>query len=105
MPNYHATASGPVPFTEEEEVEWAAMQADPPEAPRRLIPKSVVQERVNAVGKLGAILTALNAQPIYFARWFAPNYPNVYFDDPDMLALLAAVGCTAGEIVAITAAA
>lgn len=103
MPNYHATAQGLVAFTAEEEVEWAEMQAVPPEAPRRLIPKSVVQERINAVGKLGAALTALNAQPLYFARWFAPNYPNVFFDDPDMLALLAAVGCAAGEIEAITA--
>ena len=27
MPNYHATAQGNVPFTEEEEVQWAADQA------------------------------------------------------------------------------
>ena len=26
MPNYHATAQGNVPFTEEEEVQWAADQ-------------------------------------------------------------------------------
>ena len=27
MPNYHATSEGNVPFTEEEEVQWAAEQA------------------------------------------------------------------------------
>ena len=75
-----------------------------PTPPRRLIKKSVVQERVNAIGKLGTVLAALNAEPLYFARWFAPDWPNVYFDDPAMLALLSAVGCTQGEIATITAA-
>ena len=27
MPNYHATANGNIPFTAEEEIEWAAEQA------------------------------------------------------------------------------
>jgi len=27
MPNYHATSEGNIPFTEEEEAEWAAEQA------------------------------------------------------------------------------
>jgi hypothetical protein len=27
MPNYHATAEGNIPFTEEEEIAWAAEQA------------------------------------------------------------------------------
>lgn len=74
-----------------------------PEAPRRLIPKSVVQERANAVGKLDALMAALLANPLYFSRWFAPNHPNVYFDDADMLTLLNAVGCTEAQIADITA--
>ncbi len=77
-----------------------------PEPPRRLIPKSVIQERVNDVGKLGAVMAVLRSegQEINYARWFAPDWPNVYFDDPAMLTLLAAVGCTEGEIATITAA-
>jgi len=74
-------------------------------APRRLIPKSVVQARADDVGKLGLVM-ALLLQPenaVYFARWFAPDWPNVYADDPQMLAMLGAVGCTEEEIVEITA--
>ena len=76
----------------------------PDPAPRRLIKKSVVQERVNAIGKLGTVLAALNSEPLYFARWFAPDWPNVYADDEGLLAVLTAVGCTEGEIATITAA-
>jgi hypothetical protein len=74
-----------------------------PPAPRRLLAKSTVQERVNAIGKLDEVMTVLNSQPIYFARWFAPDWPNVYFDDEGLLAILAAVGCTEAEIETITA--
>lgn len=70
---------------------------------RRLIAKSTVQERVNAVGKLGAAFAILQADPISFGRWFAPDWPNVYFDDPGLLAVLEAAGCTPEEIAAITA--
>ncbi len=82
-----------------EEVETMASAPQP----RRLIPKSVIQERINEIGKLGVVMTALLAQPLYFSRWFAPNHPNVYFDDADMLALLDAVGCTPDEIATVTA--
>lgn len=76
-----------------------------PDAPpsRRLIPKSVVQERCAVIGKLDELMAALLAQPLYFSRWFAPNHPNVYFDDADMLTLLNAVGCTEAQIADITA--
>ncbi len=74
-----------------------------PDAPRRLIPKSVIQERVNDIGKLEAVLAALQSQAILYARWFAPDWPNVYYNDAAMLYLLDAVGCTAPEITAITA--
>lgn len=103
--HFRATAAGVERFTPEEEAEWAATLATaasiPP--PRRLIKKSVVQERVNDIGKLGTVLAALNAEPLYFARWFAPDWPNVYADDEGLLAVLTAVGCTEGEIAAITA--
>lgn len=77
----------------------------PEPVPRRLIPKSVVQERAHTAGKLAAVMTLLETpgNEIYKARWFAPDWPNVYFDDPQMLTMLAAVGCTAEEIAEITA--
>ncbi|MCR5875178.1 hypothetical protein LRS10_13855 [Phenylobacterium sp. J426] len=74
-----------------------------PEVERRLIPKSVIQERVHAVGKLGAAFAVLQADPISFGRWFAPDWPNVYFDDEGLRAVLAEAGCTEAEIATITA--
>jgi len=80
---------------------WTAEAS--PSAPRRLIPKSVIQERVNDIGKLEAVLAALQSQAILYARWFAPDWPNVYYNDEAMLFLLDAVGCTPEEITDITA--
>lgn len=76
----------------------------PPPPPRRQLAKSAVQERVNAVGKLGAVFTYLNANPLMFGRWFAPDWPRVYADDAGLLQALQAAGCTAPEIATITAA-
>jgi hypothetical protein len=72
---------------------------------RRLVPKSVVQERVNALGKLGQVFDMLRSagHEIYYARWFAPDWPNVYADDEGLLDILNAVGCTPDEINTITA--
>lgn len=72
-----------------------------PEPARRSLPKSTVQERVNAIGKLGHVLAVLNSQPIFFARWFAPDWPEVFADDEGLLAILVAVGCTPEEIAVI----
>lgn len=90
-------------LTPDEMVDYEARLAVDP--PRRLIPKSVVQERAHTFGKLGAILAVLRSegQEINYARWFAPDWPNVYFDDPAMLDLLAYVGCTEEQIETITA--
>lgn len=76
---------------------------DPP-GPRREIPKSTVQARLADIGKFDTVFAILLAQPIYFGRWFAPDWPNVFFDDADMLTLLAVAGCTSEEIAVITAA-
>lgn len=85
--------------------EWGVtVLPDPePEPVRRLIPKSVVQERMNDIGKLGAAFAALNSNPIFFGRWFAPDWPNVYFDDEGLLSILAAIGCTEAEVASVTA--
>lgn len=85
----------------------ALSEPEPPPAPyvRRLLPKSVVQERAHALGKLAPIMAILRSegQEINYARWFASDWPRVYFDDPAMLALLQAVGCTEAQIAEITA--
>lgn len=78
----------------------------PPPPPRRLIPKSTVQERVNTLGKWEAVIVQLYSDGlpnIYYGRWFAPDWPNVYADDEAMLYMLATAGCTEAEIEAITA--
>lgn len=84
-------------MTAEEEAEFEAAQAN---QPRRLIPKSVVQERLNEQGKLDDAFAILQATPLHFGRWFAPNHPNVYFDDEGLLAVLTAIGA---DIEATTA--
>lgn len=103
--HFKATPQGEVQFTPEEEAEWAAWQAEqaniPP--PRRLIPKSTVQERCAAIGKLDELMTALLANPLYFGRWFASDWPRVYADDEGLLAMLRAVGCTPEQIAEVTA--
>ena len=71
--------------------------------PRRLIPKSTVQERCAAIGKLDELMTALLANPLYFGRWFAPDWPEVYADDDGLLEMLNAVGCTPEQIAEVTA--
>jgi len=78
---------------------------EPPPPPRRLLPKSVVQERAHTLNKLATILAVLRSagQEINYARWFAPDWPKVFADDPGVLEILAYVGCTEAEIAEITA--
>lgn len=68
--------------------------------PRRMIRKSVVQTRLIDAGKMGAAYAALAANPVYFARWFAPDRPEIYADDPDALLLLKAIGADAEAVMA-----
>jgi hypothetical protein len=87
---------------------WAIIRVEEPDPepgppPRRLIRKSLVQERVNAIGKLGDAFAALNADPLAFGRWFAPDWPSVYADDEGLLEVLTGIGCTEEQIAAITA--
>ena len=92
----------------EEREAWGVFWVEPapdsePEPPRRVIPKSVVQARVIELGKINAVWAALNADIANLVRWLAPDWPNVYFDDEGLIAVLTAVGCTPAEIDAITA--
>ncbi len=67
---------------------------------RRKIAKSLVQQRLIDAGKMNAAYAALTSLPAHFARWFAPDHPEVYADDPDALALLAAIGADAEVVMA-----
>ena len=71
---------------------------DIPAPPRRMIRKSTVQQRLIDAELMDAAYAALTANPTYFARWFAPDRPEVYADDPDALLLLAGIGADA-EII------
>jgi hypothetical protein len=67
---------------------------------RRRVLKSTVQQRLIDAGLMGKAYVALTANPVYFARWFAPDHPTVYADDPDALTLLDAIGADAAVIMA-----
>lgn len=77
------------------------LTAPPITPPRRLIPKSVIQDRLITAGKIGAVLAVLQSSPADYVKWFAPDWPNVYADDERMLEVLAAVGA---DVEIITAA-
>jgi hypothetical protein len=77
----------------------ATFEAASPPA-RRTIPKSLVQARLIDTGKMDAVFAALLSSPANFAKWFAPDWPNVFADDAAMLAVLTAVGA---DIETITA--
>lgn len=79
---------------------WAQSPLPPP--PRRELPKLTVQARLKGLGRLAAAWSALQADPDKFGRWFLDGL-NVYADDPDLLAMLSAIGCTADEIAQVTA--
>lgn len=87
-----------IDMSPEEIAEWEATPA-----PRRLLRKSTVTARLIEAGLMATAHTVLLSDPIAYARWFTPDWPNVYADDEGLLAFLAGVGCTAEQIDAVTA--
>ncbi|RWK54290.1 hypothetical protein [Mesorhizobium sp.] len=73
---------------------------EPTPRPRKTVLKSVVQARIIEAGKMAAAYAALTQNPIYFARWFAPDRPEVYCDDPDAIQLVTALGLDPDAILA-----
>ena len=73
---------------------------DAPPPPRPMVRKSVVQDRLIEIGKIDAAYEALTSNPASFARWFAPDRPEVYCDDPDAIQLLRAIGADPAVILA-----
>ncbi|TJV19701.1 hypothetical protein [Mesorhizobium sp.] len=92
---FTASPDDPEPFgravyEEIKDIPIAPYVAPPPA--RQMVQKSVVQARIMAAGKMGDAYAVLTTNPIYFARWFAPDRPVVYCDDPDAVALVQALG-------------
>lgn len=71
-----------------------------PHPPKRMVLKSLIGARLIATGKIDAAKAALEANPAAWARWVAPDQPAIHHDDPDALALLAAIGADAPAIMA-----
>jgi hypothetical protein len=76
----------------------------PPEADaaasRRMVAKSLIVRRLHEAGLLEAGRAALDADLYARERWYAPDRPAVYWDDPEALALLAAIGADEATVMA-----
>lgn len=81
------------------QVELDAMDYPEPEAPRVLVRKAIIVDRLHAAGKLEAAFAALNAAKLYTRqRWETRS--AIYSDDPTALALLHAIGADPAVIMA-----
>jgi hypothetical protein len=72
----------------------------PPTPPRPSVLKSVVMDRVSAAGKMSSAYTMMTQNPDNFGKWFAPDKPFVYCDDPDAVAVVKALGLDPTVILA-----
>ena len=92
-----------IEMTPQEEQEFAALQAaiqaEMP-TPRPQVSKSTVQARIIGAGKMSDAYAMLTANPVAFAQWFAPDWPNIYCDDPDAAAFVTALGLDPAVILA-----
>jgi XkdW protein len=76
----------------------AAIDAQPP--PRRMVAKSLIISRLIEAGKIEAARAALEANASAYARWWAPDKPAIYADDPEAIALLQSIGADPAAILA-----
>lgn len=70
---------------------------------RSWLSKSTIHERLIEIGKLAAVLTALQANATRFVRWFSPDRAGIYADDAALRSVLLAGGCTEAQIAIVTA--
>jgi hypothetical protein len=73
---------------------------DEPPAPRRQVQKALVEQRLIEAGLMDAAFAALSSSGVLFARWYSRISDSVFFDDPDALALLDAIGADPEVIMA-----
>lgn len=93
-------AAGVEPVVMPSEADLRAALAEVPPAQRREVRKSVVMARAAVAGKVDEGYLALTQSPVLFARWFAPDRPVVYSDDPDTIAFLTSLGLDADAMLA-----
>lgn len=68
-------------------------------APRALVPKAMIVDRLHAAGKLEAARAALDAADLYVReRWNTRD--AIYADDEAAIALLGSIGADPAEILA-----
>jgi hypothetical protein len=88
--------SWPTRIASEEELDEVLLAAGhgdrSPNPPKRTVLKSVIISRLIAAEKIEAARAALDQDAAAYARWWAPDRPAINCDDPDALALLAAIG-------------
>ena len=82
---------------------YDVVEAPTPEPVRQTVPKSTVQARLIDLDKMGDAYLILTSNPIFFARWFAPDQPVVYVDDADAIAVLEALELSPEQIEEIMA--
>jgi hypothetical protein len=80
-----------------EDGEFSPAEVEPE---RKLIPKSVIVQRLIDAGKIEAADTALESDKAAKARWNAADHPAIWSDDPEALALLQAIGADPAVIMA-----
>lgn len=63
-----------------------------PAPPRRLLPKSTVTARLIELGVIAETLAMLRTDPAAYARWFTPDWPEVFADDEGLLTFFGPAG-------------
>jgi len=72
-----------------------------PSAPtRRLVRKSTIIRRLQEVGLLDQAFAVLDQNLYAKARFWTPDWPSIYFDDPEAVAILQACGADVDAIMA-----
>lgn len=72
----------------------------PPPPERAKVPKSTVMQRLIDINMMDQAYFLLSSQPKFFARWFAPDHPSVFCDDPDAVAFVTALALDPAVILA-----
>lgn len=74
----------------------------PPPVVRTLVRKSTVIRRLHEAGKLAAVMEVLDAPANVYAkaRWWSPDWPEIYTDDPEAVAVISGVGGDVSVILA-----
>ena len=78
----------------------AGLNAAGIEVDRKVMSDLAITDAAAFTALVHAAKAALDADAAGYARWWAPDRPAIHHDDPDALALLAAIGAEAATIMA-----